>query len=81
MLFVRRCFLEQINVGHDHPPAAVPLHLQVVEDLLRGLFRFFPSAHRSLVLLTPFLVLLVLGSNNCSAGKTTDWDYHTTSPI
>jgi hypothetical protein len=81
MLFVRRCFLEQINVRHDHPPAAVPLDLQIVKNLLRGFFWFFTNAHRTQVLLTPFLVLLVLGGNNRPAGKTTDWDNHASSPI
>ena len=76
MLFVRRSFFEEIDVGYDHPPAAVPFDLQVVEDLLRGFFRFFPNVDSSLVLLTPFLVLLVFGGNNRPAGKTTDWDYH-----
>ena len=68
-------------MGDDHPPAAVPLDLQIIKNLLRGLFWFLPSARRTLVLLTALLVLLVHGGNNRPAGETSDWDYHGFSPI
>jgi hypothetical protein len=80
-LFVRGCFLQQVHLGDDHPSAAVPLRAQAVQDLLGGLLWFFTSGDCLLVRLAAFLVFLVQRGDHLSAGKTSDWDNHPSSPV
>ena len=75
-LFVRRCFFEKVHLGDDHPSATVPLNIEIIEDLLWRLFRFFTGSDRFFVLIAPFLVFVIGRCNDLSAGKTSNRDNH-----
>jgi hypothetical protein len=80
-LFVRRCFLQQIHLGDDHPSTTVSLNIKAVKDLFWGFFWLFTSSNSFLVHLTAFFVLLIQRGNDLAAGKTSNWDNHPSSPV
>lgn len=72
---------DQVDVGEDHPSAAVPVQAEIVQSksldaLLAVVFLLSLACLFFFVLLNQVNELVVLVSHHFAAGEASNWNYH-----